>query len=468
MKRITILILLAIIGLSANAQYTKLLDFTGTANGANPGGSLISDGTFLYGMTYFGGTDSIGVIFKIKPDGTGYSKLLDFNGTNGQYPSGSLISDGTFLYGMTYFGGTNGQGVLFKIMPDGTGYSKLLDFGGSIGGHPYGSLISDGTFIYGMTSGSGAHNYGTIFKILPDGTGYVDLLDFAGAPDGQYPYGSLISDGTFLYGMTVEGGSDSMGVIFKIKSDGTGYSKLLDFNGTNGAHPEGSLISDGTFLYGMTYYGGTDSIGVIFKIKPDGTGYSELLDFNSTNGGRPWGSLISEGTFLYGMASQGGSSDRGVVFKIKPDGTAYTDMLDFTEDAVHGNNPIGSLFSDGTFLYGMTQFGGTSTNCSSGCGVIFKYGLATGIAENTANKGTETDFSIYPNPVSDIVTLNIDNMNNADLTLNIYNAIGELVKSEMLKHNNQQINIGDLSNGVYMVTIKSKDFTITKILIIQR
>ena len=418
MKRITILILLAIIGLSANAQYTKLLDFTGTANGANPGGSLISDGTFLYGMTYFGGTDSIGVIFKIKPDGTGYSKLLDFNGTNGQYPSGSLISDGTFLYGMTYFGGTNGQGVLFKIMPDGTGYSKLLDFGGSIGGHPYGSLISDGTFIYGMTSGSGAHNYGTIFKILPDGTGYVDLLDFAGAPDGQYPYGSLISDGTFLYGMTVEGGSDSMGVIFKIKSDGTGYSKLLDFNGTNGAHPEGSLISDGTFLYGMTYYGGTDSIGVIFKIKPDGT--------------------------------------------------AYTDMLDFTEDAVHGNNPIGSLFSDGTFLYGMTQFGGTSTNCSSGCGVIFKYGLATGIAENTANKGTETDFSIYPNPVSDIVTLNIDNMNNADLTLNIYNAIGELVKSEMLKHNNQQINIGDLSNGVYMVTIKSKDFTITKILIIQR
>lgn len=58
--------------------------------------------------------------------------------------------------------------------------------------------------------------------------------------------------------------------------------------------------------------------------------------------------------------------------------------------------------------------------------------------------------------------------NNVDLTLNIYNVMGTLVKSEMLKQNNRQFTIGDLSNGVYMVTIKSKDFTENQRLIIQR
>ncbi len=77
-------------------------------------------------------------------------------------------------------------------------------------------------------------------------------------------------------------------------------------------------------------------------------------------------------------------------------------------------------------------------------------------------------FSIYPNPATDIVTLNIDNVNNANFTLNIYNVIGKLVRSELLKQNQQQINVGDLSNGTYMVEIKSKGLTERQELIIQR
>ena len=77
-------------------------------------------------------------------------------------------------------------------------------------------------------------------------------------------------------------------------------------------------------------------------------------------------------------------------------------------------------------------------------------------------------FNLYPNPASYIVNLNINKTNNADLTLNIYNVIGTLVKSETLKQNNRQINISDLNNGVYVVTIKSKEMTKTLKLIIQR
>ena len=64
--------------------------------------------------------------------------------------------------------------------------------------------------------------------------------------------------------------------------------------------------------------------------------------------------------------------------------------------------------------------------------------------------------------------MNIENKNNADLTLNIYAFAGTLVKSEILNQNQQQINIGDLSEGIYIVEIKSKEWTEKRKLIIQR
>lgn len=344
--------------------YLKLLDFAGNTNGSNPLGSLFFDGTFLYGMTQSGGINTFfGVIFKILPDGTGYATLHDFAaGANGKSPAGSLISDGTFLYGMTADGGTNNAGTIFKMMPDGTGYAKLFDFAlSTTGGFPQGSLTTDGTFFYGMTLTGGTSGFGTIFKILPNGTGFAKLLDFTGGTNGGVPYGDVISDGTFLYGLTFRGATNDNGSIFKIMPDGSGYVKILDFTlAANGAYPQGSLISVGTFLYGMTYSGGTNNLGTIFKIKQDGTGYAKLLDFaGAANGNRPWGSLVFDGTFLYGMTELGGSNNAGVIFKIKPDGTSYLKLLDFA-GATNGANPQGSLISDGTFLYGMTPAGGSN------------------------------------------------------------------------------------------------------------
>ncbi len=75
---------------------------------------------------------------------------------------------------------------------------------------------------------------------------------------------------------------------------------------------------------------------------------------------------------------------------------------------------------------------------------------------------------IYPNPASDIVILSISSNSNSDITMNIYNVMGALVKSEMLKQNHQQINIGDLCNGIYMVEIISNVFIEKQKLIIQR
>jgi len=91
--------------------------------------------------------------------------------------------------------------------------------------------------------------------------------------------------------------------------------------------------------------------------------------------------------------------------------------------------------------------------------------LITSVSGQTSENNT---FSFYPNPASNIVNLSIEDSNNEDLTLSIYNVIGTLVKSETLKQNTLQINIGDLSNGVYMVSLKTNDMTENKKLIIQR
>jgi uncharacterized repeat protein (TIGR03803 family) len=349
--------------------YVKLFDFDGTANGSNPDGSLISDGTFLYGMTGSGGLSDYGTIFKIKTDGTGFTKLHDFDFNDGINPYGSLILEGGFLYGMTSAGGLDASGgTIFKIKPDGTGFLKLLDVGGSFGANPKSSLVSDGTFFYGMTSKGGSSNLGSLFKIKPDGTGATKILDFTGLVNGSNPSSDLFFDGTFLYGLTNSGGANDFGTIFKIKTDGTGYISLLDLDAApNGSYPYGSVISDGTFLYGLMDSGGTSDFGTVFKIKKDGSGFVKLLDFDVTGTG-PTGSLVSDGTFLYGMTSNGGERNRGTLFKILPDGTSYSKLYDFLGfEFLDGSYPLGSLFFDGTFLYGMTSLGGANN-----FGTIFK------------------------------------------------------------------------------------------------
>lgn len=89
--------------------------------------------------------------------------------------------------------------------------------------------------------------------------------------------------------------------------------------------------------------------------------------------------------------------------------------------------------------------------------------INTGITE-VAND----NISIFPSPASDLLTLNFNNNDNSDLTLNIYKLTGQLAKSVLLKQNHQQISITDLYNGIYMVEIKSRDWSKKQKVIIQR
>lgn len=335
----------------------------------------------LFGMASEGGDFGAGTIFKIGLDGKGLDVLHHFNHLDGEHPYGSLIqtADGS-LFGMTSLGGTSQypHGLIFKIKPDGTGFTVVREFREPIGDVPLGSLIQtkDG-FLMGTTYAGGPSNYGTIFKMRTDGSDYTAIHNFSGS-DGYIPRCTLLqgADGT-LYGLTPWGGTSDFGTIFKINTDGTGFKVLHNFSREI---PQGSLIQapDGTLL-GMATEGGLYGSGIIFRIDPDGSNYRTLFDFNDFNGRFPTGTLtLGEDNVLYGTTDAGGPffengavQGGGTIFKINIDGTGHTILHSFVEPT--GLSPAGgSLILHENKLYGYTFAGGTHNG-----GVIFNYDLSS-------------------------------------------------------------------------------------------
>ena len=373
--------------------FTRLLDFNGSGNGAYPLGSVLVSGTVIYGMTFNGGLNDYGVVFRINTDGTGYYKLLDFDGyNNGASPSRGFVVSGSTLFGMTTSGGIYGNGVAFRINTDGTGYFKLVDFNITNGSNPWSTLNLSGSTLYGTTIFGGINNKGVLFKMNTDGSGFSKLVDFDGTTYGAYPYYSLALSGTVLYGMTYNGGINDQGAIFKINTNGTGFTKLLDFTGLNGANPIGSFTISGSNLYGMTAQGGSSDRGTIFKINTDGTGYFKILNCKSA----PLGifpqvtRFVSDGTWLYGTTSTG-YSGYGVTYKVKIDGTGYTKLFD-SDGINYGNEPAGLVLS-GSTLYGESNLGGINNR-----GILFKINTdGTGYTKILDFDGTNNGAN--PNPL---------------------------------------------------------------------
>ncbi len=304
----------------------------------------------LYGVAEFGGAAGAGVIFKVETSGT-YTKLFEFDGsTTGANPRGRLVQNSAgVLFGTTSSGGTGNTGTIFKINANGTGFTKLFDFDDFNSASANGRFADGGLFLasdnylYGICSAGGSTQNGTVYKIQQDGSGFTNLHTFATA-EGARPYGSLVqADNGILYGVTRNGGANAKGSIYKITMNGT-FTKLLDFNGTNGSLPTAGLLqaSDG-FLYGTTYLGGSNDVGTIFKIDVNGLNFSTIVHFDANKGAQLLRSTLTEAPdgFLYGVASAGGSYGVGTIYKVKKDGTSFTKILD--EDVFKGCNSIGGL-----------------------------------------------------------------------------------------------------------------------------
>jgi uncharacterized repeat protein (TIGR03803 family) len=450
----SLLFILPFLGFSQT--FTKLFDFNGIS-GSKAYGDLISDGDYFYGTTTVGGSNDKGVIFKIKSDGTDYQKLYNFDEVHGAKPYDGLQLIGSELFGVTLYGGTNNGGIIFKIDTNGSNYSVLKDFSNSNdGAQPNASLYFDGTFLYGTTySGGTGGGGGTIFKLNLDGTGFTVIHNFNGSntSNGAQPQAQLLSDGTYLYGVTFNGGTNNKGVLYKIKPDGTNFLKLYDFvgtNNTNNVEPSEPILHEG-YLYGCTFLGGANELGTLYKIATDGSDFSVLHDFDTPTGAKPHCKLTLAGDYLYGTTTTGGLSGGGMIFKIKPDGTDYSSIFEFVTES--GYSCWSSLLYKGSYLYGITSSGGDGGDN----GTIFQFD--DGLPLSNPNVSAPTNIAIYPNPVQDVLYISLPENTKADAIL--YDVAGKLVLRETIV-GNAAISLNSLKSGVYFLQVGNNTQKIIK------
>jgi uncharacterized repeat protein (TIGR03803 family) len=302
----------AIFKATLNGTVTLLHSFNLTDGAAPQGGlTLAADGNF-YGTTPSGGANSAGVIFKITPSGT-FTVIHNFTrAADGGFPKASPVpgSDGA-LYGVTGIGGS----VFYRITAAGV-LTPLATFSVEVFG-PL-AVALDGKF-YGVTNVGGTSNRGTAFSVTPAGV-IKTIFNFADST-GSLPYGPLLqaADGNF-YGTTYTAGPLGAGVVYKLTSAGV-YTVLHSFNATDrsqGINPTAGLVqgSDG-FLYGVTAGGGAHLNGTIFKIKTDGTGYADIFDFDGAHGAIPYSQpLLHTNGRIYGQTNSGGSHNDGVIYSL--------------------------------------------------------------------------------------------------------------------------------------------------------
>jgi uncharacterized repeat protein (TIGR03803 family) len=324
-----------------------------------------------------------------------FGTVYNFTGNEGGYSLAGLILSGNTLYGTTSYGGTNGDGSVFAINTDGTGFTNLYSFSAENlsnpldnytnrdGAYPQCRLVLLGDTLYGTTTDGGSGGEGTVFAVNIDGAGFTNLHNFTTLDDGlnsdgAEPMGGLVLSGdTLLYGTTMAGGTNGSGTVFGINIDGTGYTNVYGFEGSDGFAPAAAMILSGDTLYGTTEYGGTWDAGTVFAVNTDGTGFtnvssfteinfSELTDaYTNSEGAYPLGSLILSGSTLYGTAPSGGSSGTGTVFAVNTDGTGLTNLHSFgaydtnTYTNSDGASPEGSLVLLGDTLYGAAGSGGS-------------------------------------------------------------------------------------------------------------
>jgi len=320
----------------------------------------------VYGMTYDGGANGNGVIYRFDLESKQYTVLhtfsaLDVNGNNedGANPGVALTRgpDDVF-YGMASFGGQNGNGTIFKITTSGE-FTVLHTFSAldakahnEDGANPLRTLvIGKDHKLYGTTRLGGQNTCGV--KPFLNSCGVAWVMDRWGddfsvlhqftATEGHAASLLRARDGSF-YGCAVwpatslpDGTRLPSGILYRMSPSGDDFDVLYTFTQTdaNGANMDGAdcyeplVETNPGVFYGTASFGGTYGTGVVFRYSLSKPKVVEIVhEFSGLNasgqnwdGANPFARLTpgKHGT-LYSTASYGGMNGNGVVYRIRTDG----------------------------------------------------------------------------------------------------------------------------------------------------
>lgn len=359
---------------------------------------------------------------------------------------------GKIFAGVAYANTSIGDGV-YRSDDNGLTWNILpLDPNGTTGLETYNVAVSGSTvyigtdyFIWKST------NYGNTWSLLPGWSHAIRYIALKGntvyAASGRYIWVSYNGGNTFtqrtsntdssyfnclaVYGNYLYAGTTNnykSGSVIRSADDGQTWTTLFTvsneintiFNEIQSLAFQGDNIYAGTLLNGV--YRSPD-LGVTWQ----------PTALTTSNGSLK--SLVTNGTDVIAGTLNG-------VYLSKDSGSTWTATNDgfvpFPQDAnalcvANGYLFLGSVFS-------------TVWRCS-----------LSSLYTMDVKDGTLThNMRIYPNPATDILTIDMGEPFNHDIQIDIYNFMGERVKSVTLPPGQQTIAVDDLRNGVYLLRAEGR------------
>lgn len=168
---------------------------------------------------------------------------------------------------------------------------------------------------------------------------------------------------------------------------------------------------------------------------------------------------------------------------INDNGSLLITFVDFN----HSNSLSTMIYENGTWSnIGPAGFtNGVGSDCSIASHdntpyVLYKDTTATNKAsvryyyiepetpEAVENYTKNNNLTIYPNPTQNVITIDIKENSGKFGTINFYTLFGSLIQTEQVLQEKQQLNISNLSNGIYLITYENDSLKQSQRLFIQK
>ena len=302
------------------------------------------------------------------------SALHTFSVIEGQVaPNVTVVGD--MIYGVVD-GGTAGLGFdggfIFKMKNDGTGFEMLKNFvktgtGGagsfSQGMSPNSPLVVVDGMIYGTTMLGGTSAQGTVFKLSTNGTGFSVIKSFDGNPQG-HPNSGLTFQGKSLFGSLSVATALDDGGIFRIDTNGLNYGVYASRAvGASPLYPNAPPVVVGNKIYdtaALSLIGEDYGPGILWSVTTNDTSFTIMKSFPDNVLGSTPTEVTEDGGWLYGVSDSVSAFSRGSVYRVKTDGTGFQTLYAFSETNNAGYKPVSGLTVMEGMIYGATELGGAN------------------------------------------------------------------------------------------------------------
>jgi hypothetical protein len=402
---------------------------------------LTSTGTVSWTKTYGTTTDDIGYDVRQTTDG-------------GYIITGDAKKSTSSVVGAVYLIKTDNTGALTwsNMWGAGLGNEGRTVIQTSDGGYFVGANSSTGYFYIIKTTSTGSVTWAR--SNLAMSMSSVSLFQAIQTSDGGYA----------LIGNAIRTSDNNIDIAL-VKTNSTGVVQFWKtYGGTAIDFGKGiQEVAGGNFLVvGYTASFGSFSNIIVLRIASTGAlSGAKTASILGSNGGGQFLNKTADGGYAYT------SSRNNSVYIFKSDASGYTGCTSTVASPT--DNTLTSLFDVATTPTGNGTTTVNSPSYTSAALTLSTTSICTGVGIDEIS--IENSISIFPNPATNSIQITIESQFvQNEMGIKIYDLLGKLVynnQNALSNNSSAKINVAEIPNGIYFVTIYSKNNSYSKRLIIQ-